>query len=129
MADIKTLDPLFSTPPGQTASDTSEGTDLTKLDPIFGGPIGADPSVVAATTKANSDKGSVFGLPKNEERGLAAVTGAIAGPTAQKIAEKAFPSAETRQAEAVKRMQDAAKLEATKQDFIYQENQWLWFLI
>jgi len=120
MADIKTLDPLFSTPPGQAASSPSNGSDLVELDPIFSGPIGVDPSV-STTTIAMPEKGSVFGLPKNEERGLATATGAIAGPAVQRIAEKAFPSAETRQAEAVKKMQEAAKLEATKQEFIKQE--------
>ena len=119
--DIKELDPLFKAPPGQTASDTSSGADLSALDPIFGGRIGPDPSAIVSTAKSDKDKGSAFGLPINEERGLAAATGAIAGPTVQKIAEKAFPSAEARQAEAIKKMQEAAKLDAAKQEFIKQE--------
>lgn len=117
MADIRELDPLFRTPPGQAASDASAGPDLSALDPIFGNPIGT----TSTTTTATTDTGSVFGLPKNEERGLAAVTGAIAGPSIQKVATAAFPSAEVRQAEAIKKMQEAAKLEATKQEFIKQE--------
>jgi hypothetical protein len=118
--DIKELDPLFRTPPGQAASDASTGSDLSALDPIFSNPIGTT-STDTTTTTAIPDKGSVFGLPKNEERGLAAATGAIAGPTVQRIAEKAFPSAEVRQAEAIKKMQEATKLEAAKQEFIKQE--------
>ena len=118
--DIKELDPLFRTPPGQAASDASTGSDLSALDPIFSNPIGVT-SADAPITTAMPDKGSVFGLPKNEERGLAAVTGAIAGPSIQKVATAAFPSAEARQAEALKKMQEAAKLEATKQEFIKQE--------
>ena len=66
-------------------------------------------------------KGSVFGLPRDEERGLATVAGAIAGPAVQKVAEKAFPSAETRQLEAAKKLQEAAKLDALKQEMINQE--------
>lgn len=118
--DIKELDPLFRTPPGQAASDASTGSDLSALDPIFSNPIGVT-SADAPITTSMPDKGSVFGLPKNEERGLAAVTGAIAGPSIQKVATAAFPSAEARQAEALKKMQEAAKLEATKQEFIKQE--------
>jgi hypothetical protein len=118
--DIKELDPLFRTPPGQAASDASTGSDLSALDPIFSNPIGTT-SADTPTTATTPDKGSVFGLPKNEERGLAAATGAIAGPSIQKVATAAFPSAEARQAEALKKMQEAAKLEATKQEFIKQE--------
>jgi hypothetical protein len=118
--DIKELDPLFRTPPGQAASDASTGSDLSALDPIFSNPIGTT-STDTVTTTAVPNKGSVFGLPKNEERGLAAATGAIAGPSIQKVATAAFPSAEVRQAEALKKMQEAAKLEATKQEFIKQE--------
>ena len=115
--DIKELDPLFRTPPGQTASDTSGGADLSALDPIFSNPIGTS----STTTVETPNAGAVFGLPKNEERGLAAAAGAVAGPTVQRIAEKAFPTAEARQAEAIKKMQEAAKLEAAKQEFIKQE--------
>jgi len=118
--DIKELDPLFRTPPGQAASDASTGSDLSALDPIFSNPIGTT-SADTPTTATTPDKGSVFGLPKNEERGLAAATGAIAGPSIQKVATAAFPSKEARQAEALKKMQEAAKLEATKQEFIKQE--------
>ena len=118
--DIRELDPLFRTPPGQAASDASTGSDLSALDPIFSNPIGTT-STDTLTTTATPDKGSVFGLPKNEERGLAAATGAIAGPSIQKVATAAFPSKEARQAEALKKMQEAAKLEATKQEFIKQE--------
>ena len=123
MADIKELDPLFKAPPGQTASNADSGSDLTKLDPIFGNPIGVDPSVSKAAKDVMGAKGSVFGLPRNEERGLAAAAGAVAGPTVQKIAEKAFPSAETRQLEAAKKLQETAKLDALKQEIINQELQ------
>jgi len=116
--DIKELDPLFRTPPGQAASDASTGSDLSALDPIFSNPIG---TTSTTTDVSVPDKGSVFGLPKNEERGLAAVAGAIAGPSVQKVATAAFPSAEVRQADALKKMQEVAKLEATKQEFIKQE--------
>jgi len=116
--DIKELDPLFRTPPGQAASDASTGSDLSALDPIFSNPIG---TTSTTTDVSVPDKGSVFGLPKNEERGLAAVAGAIAGPSVQKVATAAFPSAEVRQVDALKKMQEVAKLEATKQEFIKQE--------
>jgi len=118
--DITQLDPLFRTPPGQAASDVSEGNDLSALDPIFGNPIGSS-TTTSTTTAATPNAGSVFGLPKNEERGLAAAAGAVAGPSIQKVAEKAFPTAEARQAEAVRKIQEAAKLEAAKQEFIKQE--------
>jgi len=118
MTTIQELDPLFRTPPGQAASDTSTGSDLSALDPIFSNPIGIS---TTTTAKPESDKGVVFGLPKNEERGLAAAAGAVAGPSVQKVAAAAFPTAEARQAEAVKKMQEVAKLEATKQEFIKQE--------
>jgi len=118
MADIKELDPLFRTPPGQTASDASAGPDLSALDPIFSNPIGTTSTTTTVTTP---DTGSVFGLPKNEERGLATIAGAVAGPAVQKVATAAFPTAEVRQAEAIKKMQEAAKLDAAKQELIKQE--------
>ena len=118
MTTVQELDPLFRTPPGQAASDASTGSDLSALDPIFSNPIGIS---TTTTAKPEPDKGSVFGLPKNEERGLAAAAGAIAGPSVQKVASAAFPSAEARQTDALKKMQEAAKLEATKQEFIKQE--------
>jgi len=119
--DISQLDPLFRTQPGQAATEDVVDSGLSQLDAIFGNPIGPDASATIATAAASKDKGSVFGLPKNEERGLATVAGAVAGPSVQKVASAAFPSAEARQADALKKMQEAAKLEATKQEFIKQE--------
>lgn len=119
--DIKDLDTIFQASPGQTASDQASGSDLSKLDPIFGNPIGVDPSVAATAKSITQNKGSAFGLPRDEERGMATLAGAAVGPTLQKVAEKAFPSAETRQAEALKKLQEAAKVEALKQEIINQE--------
>ena len=112
--DIKELDPLFRTPPGQAASDASTGSDLSALDPIFSNPIGTT-SIDTTTTTAVPDKGSVFGLPKNEERGLAAVAGAIAGPSVQKVATAAFPSAEARMQQAAEKIEKERKLQQTMQ--------------
>lgn len=117
MADIKELDPLFRTPPGQAASDAPTGPDLSALDPIFSNPIGT----TSTTTVEDKTAGPVFGLPRSEERGMAAGAGAIAGPSVQRLAEKAFPTKEARTAEALKKMQEAAKMEAAKQEFIKQE--------
>jgi hypothetical protein len=112
MADIRELDPLFRTPPGQAASDASAGPDLSALDPIFSNPIG---TTSTTTTAATTDTGSVFGLPKNEERGMAAITGAAIGPTAQKMATAAFPSKETRLQQAAEKIEKERKLQQTMQ--------------
>jgi len=112
--DIKELDPLFRTPPGQAASDASTGSDLSALDPIFSNPIGTT-STDTLTTTATPDKGSVFGLPKNEERGLATIAGTAVGPTVKKMATAAFPSKETRMQQAAEKIEKERKLQQTMQ--------------
>lgn len=113
--DISQLDPLFRTQPGQAATDEPTGSGLGALDPIFANPIGPDASATTATAAASKDKGSVFGLPKNEERGIAAVTGAAIGPTAQKMATAAFPSKEARLQQAAEKIEKERKLQQTMQ--------------
>lgn len=116
--DISQLDPLFRTQPGQAATDEPTDSGLGALDPIFANPIGPSTSAATAATTtaaANKDKGSVFGLSKNEERGIAAVTGAAIGPTAQKMATAAFPSKETRLQQAAEKIEKERKLQQTMQ--------------
>ena len=107
--DVSQLDPLFRTPPGQVATDEPTDSGLSALDPIFGDPIGPSAAAITAATTtatANKDKGSVFGLSKNEERGIAAITGAAIGPTAQKMATAAFPSKEARLQQAAEKIEN-----------------------
>lgn len=121
MGDITKLDPIFSVPPGQTASDQTEGSGLGHLDSIFDAPIGPDPMIALRKKQEEAKQGKLMGLPKIEERMLSTIGGGLAGPAIKKIAEYAFPSEEVRAAEGIRKMKEATELQKMQQELINQE--------
>lgn len=101
-----TLDTLMDEP-----GKGGEGTNLADLDEIFGAPIG--PSKTAGTTsRAPREQGIIpeLGLSRQEERGVAAGAGALAGPVVKQAANYLLPSAEARTAEGAKKLQEQQRI-------------------
>lgn len=89
----------------------SGGISLTDLDSIFSDPIGTT-TTTTQSTRSGRDRGIVptLGLSRQEERGLAAGAGALAGPVVKKGVDYLFPGSEARTAEGAKKLQEQQRI-------------------
>ncbi len=83
---------------------------LLEIDSIFGEPIGA--AAAAGRPLPANARRPLFpetGLTAGQEKAAAAGAGAIVGPGVQRLLEKGFPSRQTREAEAVRQLQQDSR--------------------